>query len=193
LPRYLAGTDRCSSDEYRCTHVDACVARTWISYRCVRCHPWCTHRTPLLLIPIAIRPFQFGLGFHSNISSCQKNFFSFPVAVNNSIKVGPLVFVINVCNHGEHYETPRIMHCNCQQDNTNIPSASVSRKTAWQVCQRHVRKTQQYALIFTTPLFYVLAPTCFGSNLPSSGSVLDPSELLEIQSEWAVYLKYITD
>jgi hypothetical protein len=26
------------------------------------------------------------------------------VAVNNSIKVGPLDFiVINVCNHGEHY------------------------------------------------------------------------------------------
>jgi hypothetical protein len=40
----------------------------------------------------------------SNISSCQKNLFSFPVAVNNSIKVGPLV--INVCNHGGHYETP---------------------------------------------------------------------------------------
>jgi hypothetical protein len=30
----------------------------------------------------------------SNISSCQKNFFSFPVAVNNSIKVGPLVFLL---------------------------------------------------------------------------------------------------
>jgi hypothetical protein len=43
----------------------------------------------------------------SIISSCKKNFFSFPVAVKNSIKVGPLVFLaINVCNHGEHYETP---------------------------------------------------------------------------------------
>jgi hypothetical protein len=30
----------------------------------------------------------------SNISSCQKNFFSFPVAVNNSIKVGPLVLLL---------------------------------------------------------------------------------------------------
>jgi len=31
----------------------------------------------------------------SNISSCQKkNYFSFPVAVNNSIKVGPLVFLL---------------------------------------------------------------------------------------------------
>jgi len=28
-------------------HVDMCVPRTWISYRCVPCHPWCTHRTPL--------------------------------------------------------------------------------------------------------------------------------------------------
>jgi len=25
-----------------------CVcATTWISYRCVPCHPWCTHRTSL--------------------------------------------------------------------------------------------------------------------------------------------------
>jgi hypothetical protein len=31
-----------------------------------------------------------------NISSCQKNFFSFPVAVNNSIKVGPLVFLLEI-------------------------------------------------------------------------------------------------
>jgi hypothetical protein len=32
----------------------------------------------------------------SNISSCKKkkNFFSFPVAVKNSIKVGPLVFLL---------------------------------------------------------------------------------------------------
>ena len=30
----------------------------------------------------------------SNISSCQKKIFSFPVAVNNSIKVGLLVFLL---------------------------------------------------------------------------------------------------
>src|SRR5215510_12541522 len=52
---------------------------------------------------------------------------------------------------------------------------------------RHSRNNQQYAPIFTTPLFYILAPTCFGSSLPSSGSLLDPSELLEIQIEWVVY------
>jgi hypothetical protein len=39
----------------------------------------------------------------SNISSCQKNLFNFPVAVKISIKA-----VINVCSHGKHYETPRI-------------------------------------------------------------------------------------
>jgi len=27
--------------------VDACVATPWISYRCVSCPPWCTHRTSL--------------------------------------------------------------------------------------------------------------------------------------------------
>jgi hypothetical protein len=36
-------------------------------------------------------------------------------------------------------------------------------------------------------LFYILAPICFGSSLPSSGSFLGPSELLEIQIEWMVY------
>jgi len=30
-------------------HAEACVARTWISYRCVPCHSWCTHRTPLVV------------------------------------------------------------------------------------------------------------------------------------------------
>jgi hypothetical protein len=46
---------------------------------------------------------------------------------------------------------------------------------------------QQYALICTTPLFYILPSTYFGSSLPSSGSLLDPSELLEIQFEWVAY------
>ena len=32
----------------------------------------------------------------SKIFSCQKNFFNFPVAVNNSIKVGPLVFLLQM-------------------------------------------------------------------------------------------------
>jgi hypothetical protein len=32
------------------------------------------------------------------------------------------------------------------------------------------RKNQQYALIVPLLYFYVLAPTCIGSSLPSSGS-----------------------
>jgi hypothetical protein len=55
---------------------------------------------------------------------------------------------------------------------------------------RHISKNnKQYALICTAPLFYVLAPTCFGSGLPSRESVLDHSDLPEI--EWVGYLKYI--
>jgi hypothetical protein len=41
------------------------------------------------------------------------------------------------------------------------------------------RKNQQYALIVPLLYFYVFVPTCFGSSLPSSGSLLDPPELLE--------------
>src|SRR5215469_2043578 len=52
---------------------------------------------------------------------------------------------------------------------------------------RRWKSNQQYALICTTPLFYILTPTCFSSSLPSSGSFLDPAELLEIQIEWVVY------
>jgi hypothetical protein len=43
---------------------------------------------------------------------------------------------------------------------------------------RRGRNNQQYALICTTSLVYILAPTCFGSSVPSSGNFLDPSELL---------------
>jgi hypothetical protein len=72
-PRWPKVTDHCNSEEYRCTHVEACVARTGISYRCVPCHPWCTHRTSLVV---------------------KKNFFRLPVAVNNSIKVSRLVVLL---------------------------------------------------------------------------------------------------
>jgi hypothetical protein len=51
----------------------------------------------------------------SNISSCQKkNFFRFPVAVNNSIKVGPLVFLLEIFEITENimkrpvYESPPV-------------------------------------------------------------------------------------
>jgi hypothetical protein len=51
------------------------VARTCISYQCVPCHQWCIHRTSLVV---------------------KKAFVSVPVAVNNSSKVGPLVFLLQI-------------------------------------------------------------------------------------------------
>jgi hypothetical protein len=53
--------------------------------------------------------------------------------------------------------------------------------------KRSNTNNQYYALIYTIHLFYILAPTCFDSSLPSSGSFLDPSELFGIQIEWVVY------
>jgi hypothetical protein len=52
---------------------------------------------------------------------------------------------------------------------------------------RPQNSNQHFALICNTPLFYILVSTCFGSSLPSSGSFLEPSELLKIQIEWVVY------
>jgi hypothetical protein len=49
------------------------------------------------------------------------------------------------------------------------------------------KNDQQYALIET--LFYILAATCFGSSLLSSGSFLDAAELLEVQIKTLVYFK----
>jgi hypothetical protein len=50
------------------------------------------------------------------------------------------------------------------------------------------RKNQQYALIVPSFIYYyVLAPTCFGSSLPSSGSLLDPPELIENTNWGSVY------
>jgi Ca2+/Na+ antiporter len=54
------------------TRVDACVAKTWISHRCVPCHQWCTHRTSLVVK--------------------KKSVF---------LWLWTIVIVINVCNHGE--------------------------------------------------------------------------------------------
>jgi hypothetical protein len=53
--------------------VEVCVARTWN-----------------IVSMCAVPPVVHIL----NISSCQNNFFSFPVVVNNSIKVGPVVFLL---------------------------------------------------------------------------------------------------
>jgi hypothetical protein len=41
---------------------------------------------------------------------------------------------------------------------------------------------KHYTLDYITSLFNMQVPTSFGSNLPSSGSFLDPCELLEKQN-----------
>ena len=52
---------------------------------------WCVCGKNLNIVSMcAVSPVVYS----SKISSCQKNFFSFPVAVNNSTKVGPLVFLL---------------------------------------------------------------------------------------------------
>ena len=58
-PPWPKGTDHCSSEEYQCTHVDAFMARTWISYRCVLCHLWCIHQTFQV---VKRKLFQFSCG-----------------------------------------------------------------------------------------------------------------------------------
>jgi hypothetical protein len=52
---------------------------------------------------------------------------------------------------------------------------------------RHNRNDQQYAQICITALFYVSAPTCFSSSLPSSGSFWIRLSYMKIQIDLVVY------
>jgi hypothetical protein len=52
---------------------------------------------------------------------------------------------------------------------------------------RRSRNNQHYAPICTTAPFYTLAPTCFGSSLPSSGSFWIPLSYMKIQIDLVVY------
>jgi hypothetical protein len=49
------------------------------------------------------------------------------------------------------------------------------------------RNNQHHAQICTTALFYILAPTCFGSSLPSSGSFWIRLSYMKIQIDLVVY------
>jgi hypothetical protein len=51
----------------------------------------------------------------------------------------------------------------------------------------HVDGSVTFINLVYRELIYILASTCFGGSLPSTGSFLDSSELLEIQIEWVVY------
>ena len=96
-PSWPKGTDHCNSEAYRCSHVDA-------------------RETNLNIVSMsAVSP----VVHTSNISSCQKEtFWQLDMFdVSNSIKAFGFL-VINVCNHGEHYETPCIVY-SCMQLNKN--------------------------------------------------------------------------
>jgi hypothetical protein len=87
-PRWPKGTYHCSSEEYWCTYVDACVARTWISYQCVLSSVVHTSNISLVVKKL----FQFSCGFEQFHKGRSFGF-----------------LVINICNHGEYYATPRIL------------------------------------------------------------------------------------
>jgi hypothetical protein len=109
-PRLPKGTDHCSCEEYRCTHVDACVAKTWISYRCVPCHPWCTHRTSLVV---------------------KKTFSDFLWLWTIPLRSVLWFLVINVCNHGEHYETPCIIIMGTADGGTVVKELRYKSEGRW--------------------------------------------------------------
>jgi hypothetical protein len=67
----------------------------------------------------------------------------------------------------------------------------VSRLTQFQVT--HCRNNRHHAQICATALFYILAPICFGSSLPSSGSFWIRLSYMKMRIDLVVYLKYITD
>jgi hypothetical protein len=57
---------------------------------------------------------------------------------------------------------------------------------------RRSGNNQHYAQLCTTALFCILAPTCFSSSLPSSGSFWICLSYMKIQIDLVVCLKYIT-
>jgi len=76
-------------------HVCVCVARTWISYRCVPCHQWCTHRTSIVV---------------KNKKKTKKTLFQFSCGCEQFHYGRSFGFLVtNVCNHWQHYETPCII------------------------------------------------------------------------------------
>jgi hypothetical protein len=58
-------------------------------------------------------------------------------------------------------------------------------------CHKNIEIAVYVSFHCITPLFYVLAPTCFGSSLPSSGSLLGPPELVTVLKEKCVCLKVV--
>jgi hypothetical protein len=74
----------------------------------------------------------------------------------------------------------------------NITIVFCSRCTLIPLQQKHnnlgcSRNNHHYAQICTTALFYMLAPTCFGSSLPSSGNFWIRLSDMKVQIDLVVY------
>jgi len=120
-----------------------CVARTWISYRCVPYHPWYTHRKSLVVKKK--KTFQFSCG-------CEQ--FQYGRSIG--------FLVINVCNQGEHYETPCISIATCTYTKLRPTTVSLwhccaavslsnsDRSTSWQHIingsDKHLRFRRYYSI-----------------------------------------------
>ena len=123
----------------------ACVAITWISYRCVPCHPWCTHRTSLVGKK---KTFQFSCGcekFHEGRS------FGF--------------LVINVCNHGEHYE----MLCIFDQIKTRF----------YQNCFKRIIMIQHFGVHTRVMISVICVTLCFTCVVTYATAITNLSYLVK--------------
>jgi hypothetical protein len=69
--------------------------------------------------------------------------------------------------HGEKYSKAKFTYLLL---NYSMEKSTLKQSLMFILRIIRLLKKQQYAVICTTPLFYVLGPTCFGSRLPSSGS-----------------------
>ena len=115
-PRWPKGTDRCSSEEYRCTHVDACVWQE-LEYRIDVCRVTGGAHISLCAVSPVVHT--------SNISSCQKKIlFHFSCGCEQFHWGRSFGFLVtNICNHGEHYETPCVTDLSCFLEVVEIHSA----------------------------------------------------------------------
>jgi hypothetical protein len=90
-------------------------------------------------------------GAHIEISSCQKNYFSFHVAVNNSIKVRPLVFLLQMFLITE-----------------NITKHPVYRFITQAITEHNTQNVVTALLVSTAKTtirgFYLIAQRCFFEN-----------------------------
>jgi hypothetical protein len=107
-----------------------------------------------------------------------------------------VLYKVSLCHYnllGRSSQYDSLWHNNECCRKVNITSHVQNETTAvviltiLQQQQNLVEMTKTQCTNCIAPSFCILDNTCFGSSLPSSGSFLDLSKLLEIQMEWVVY------